>query len=124
MTTRAKHSKIQGQPQRVLNALCFAPLPNKAFNGDADMPHRFGHALWAPVNSALGFLQALQVAMSSGEVLFFENFYVRLVWQRSACVNGLSAQGCMFVIHGILMRPGTALISIEFRNVVQVHGSI
>ena len=69
-------------------------------------------------------MQALQVAMSSGEVLFFENFHVRLVWQRSACVNGLSAQGSIFVKHAFLMRPGTALISIESGNVARVHGSI
>ena len=62
--------------------------------------------------------------MSSGTVLFFENFYAFCACQLSSCVNDLSGQGCMFVIHGILMRPGTALISIEFRNLERAHVSI
>ena len=56
--------------------------------------------------------------------MFFENFYGFLAWHLSAGVNDLSGQGCMFVIHGILMKLGTALISIEFRNVERAHGSI
>jgi len=66
----------------------------------------------------------MQMAMSSGTVLFFENVYDFCAWHLSSCVNDLSGQGCMFVIHGILMRPGTALIGIKFRNVARAHGSI
>jgi hypothetical protein len=62
--------------------------------------------------------------MSSGTALFFEYFYGFLAWHLCACGNDLSGQGCMFFIHRILMRPGTALISIEFRNLERAHVSI
>ena len=38
--------KFMYEPQH--RALCY--YPNFAFNLDADIPHRFGSALWAPVN--------------------------------------------------------------------------
>jgi hypothetical protein len=62
--------------------------------------------------------------MSSGTALFFENFHGLLAFEGTACVNSQAGQGCMFFIHGILMRPGTAPIGIKFRNVARAHGSI
>ena len=34
----------------VFQGAAFAPQPNCKFNLDADISHRFGYALWAPVN--------------------------------------------------------------------------
>jgi hypothetical protein len=68
------------------------------------------------------------VALSSGTVLFFENFHGHLVFEGRSCVNGLSVQGRFFVTqaatHVLMFGASLAICFATWRGLFAQSGCL